>query len=153
MQDRYTREEVDAKQYIKKGLTPESYLYEIPESGECFEYIVVKNDLSQRVRDKMKYSEVVRWLGKKIDISYYLKTVVSLCAWFINYNERYQPSFEIVLRVLKKLKDSNKAGDNKADNGRIDEDDLDESEKNEDEMDEDKVLKIRDALAQKSAEK
>ena len=73
MRDRYTREEADAKRRIKKGLTPEPYLYEISEPGERFEYIVVKNDSSQRVGDKMEYPEVVRQLGKKIDISYYLK--------------------------------------------------------------------------------
>ncbi|CAI2192917.1 13892_t:CDS:10, partial [Funneliformis geosporum] len=48
MQDRHTYEKADAKQYIKKGLTPKPYLYEIPESGECFKYIVVENDSSQR---------------------------------------------------------------------------------------------------------
>src|ERR1044071_9279256 len=96
----------------------------------------------------MEYPEVVRLLGKKIDISYYLKTVVGLCARFINYDERHQPSSEIVLGALKKLKDGNKAGD-----GVMDEDDLDEDEEDEDEMDEDGVSKIRDALAQKSAEK
>jgi hypothetical protein len=153
MRDRHTREEADAKRCIKKGLTPEPYLYEIPEPGERFEYIVVENDLSQRVGDKMEYPEVVRQLGKKIDISYYLKTVVGLCARFINYDERHQPSSEIVLGVLKKLKDGNKAGDNKADDGGMDEDDLDVDEEDEDEMDEDEVSKIRDALAQKSAEK
>ena len=101
----------------------------------------------------MEYPEVVRRLGKKIDISYYLKTVVSLCARFINYDEIFQPSSEIVLKALKKLKDGNKAGDNKADDGGMDEDDLDEDEEDEDEMDEDEVSKLRDALAQKSAEK
>ena len=94
----------------------------------------------------MEYPEVVRRLGKKIDISYYLKTVVGLCARFINYNEIFQPSSEIVLGALKKLKD-----DNKADDGGMDEDDLDEED--EDILDEDEVSKIRDALAQKSAEK
>ena len=64
-----------------------------------------------------------------------------------------------MLEALKKLKDGNKAGDNKADDGGMDEDDLDEEdeddldEEDEDEMDEDEVSKIRDALAQKSAEK
>ena len=58
-----------------------------------------------------------------------------------------------MLGVLKKLKDGNKADDNKADDGGMDEDDLDEDEEDEDEMDEDEVSKIRDALAQKSAEK
>jgi hypothetical protein len=101
----------------------------------------------------MEYPEVVRRLGKKIDISYYLKTVVGLCARFINYDESFQPSSEIVLEALKKLKDGNKAGDNKADDGGIDEDDLDDDEEDEDEMDEDEVSKIRDSLAQKSAEK
>ena len=101
----------------------------------------------------MEYPEVVRRLGKKIDISYYLKTVVGLCARFINYDESFQPSSEIVLEALKKLKDVNKAGDNKADDSRMNEDDLDEDEEDEDEMDENEVSKIRDALMQKSAEK
>src|ERR1044071_4832693 len=101
----------------------------------------------------MEYPEVVRRLGKKIDISYYLKTVVSLYARFINYDERHQPSSEIVLGVLKKLKNGNKVGDNKADDSRMDEDDLDEDEEDEDEMDEDEISKIRDALVQKSDRK
>ncbi|PKY60604.1 hypothetical protein RhiirA4_431246 [Rhizophagus irregularis] len=153
MRDRHTREEADAKRLIKRGLTSEPYLYEIPEPGERFEYVVVENDSSDKVGDKMEYPEVVRRLGKKIDISYYLKTVVGLCARFINYDESFQPSSEIVLEALKKLKDANKAGDNKADDGGVDGDDLDEDEEDEDEMDEDEVSKIRDALAQKSAEK
>ena len=92
----------------------------------------------------MEYPEVTRHLDKKIDINYYLKSVVGLCARFINYDDRYQPSSEIVLKALKKLKDSN------ADD---DEDDVNEDEVDEDEMDEDEVSKLRDALAQKSAEK
>ncbi|CAB5351845.1 unnamed protein product [Rhizophagus irregularis] len=150
---RHTREEADAKWLIKRGLTSEPYLYEIPEPGERFEYVVVENDSSDKVGNKMEYPEVVRRLGKKIDISYYLKTVVGLCARFINYDESFQPSSEIVLEALKKLKDANKAGDNKADDGGVDGDDLDEDEEDEDKMDEDGVSKIRDALAQKSAEK
>ncbi|GBB93124.1 hypothetical protein RclHR1_21130002 [Rhizophagus clarus] len=157
MRDRYTREEVNAKRLIKKGLTPESYLYEIPELGEWFEFVVVENDLSQKVGDKMEYPEVARQLGKKIDISYYLNSVISLCARFINYEDIYQPSPEAVLEALKKLKDANKAkhngvsGDDKADAGVADKNNLDEED--EDKIDEDEVSKIRDALAQKSAEK
>ncbi|CAB5362484.1 unnamed protein product [Rhizophagus irregularis] len=153
MRDRHTREEADAKRLIKRGLTSEPYLYEILEPGERFEYVVVENDSSDKVGNKMEYPEVVRRLGKKINISYYLKTVVSLCARFINYDESFQPSSEIVLEALKKLKDANKAGDNKADDGGVDGNDLDEDEEDEDKMDEDEVSKIRDALAQKSAEK
>jgi len=153
MRDRHTREEADAKRLIKKDLTPEHFLYEIPEPGERFEYVVVENDLSQKVGDKMEYPKVARQLGKKIDISYYLNSVVSLCAYFINYEDIYQPSPEAVLEALKKLKDGNKAGDNKANNGGVDEDVMDENEVNKDEVNEDEVSKIRDALAQKSAEK
>ncbi|CAI2167191.1 19989_t:CDS:2 [Funneliformis geosporum] len=47
-----------AKQLIKKGLTSKPYLYEIPESDEQFEYVVVENDLLQKVDDKMEYPEV-----------------------------------------------------------------------------------------------
>src|ERR1044071_7726909 len=65
----------------------------------------------------------------------------------------HQPSSETLLKALKKLKDGNKAGDNKADDSRVDEDDLAEEEEDEDEMDEDYVSKIKDAIAQKSAEK
>ncbi|RGB36485.1 hypothetical protein C1646_758039 [Rhizophagus diaphanus] len=135
MRDRHTCEEADAKWLIKKGLTPEPYLYEILESGECFEYIVVENDSSQRVGNKMKYSEIVR----RLDTSHHLK----LCC---------------TAGALKKLKDGNKAGNSKVDDGGmdgddLDEDDLDEDKDDEDKMDEDEISKIRDALAQKSAEK
>ncbi|RGB21835.1 hypothetical protein C1646_777161 [Rhizophagus diaphanus] len=146
MRDRHTREEVDAKWLIKKGLTPEPYLYKIPEPGERFKYVVVENDSSQKVGDKMEYLEVARCLGKKVNINYYLKNVVELCARFINYDNMHQPSSETLLEVLKKLKDGNKVDD-------ADEDDLDEDEEDEDELDDDEILKIRDALAQKSAEK
>ncbi|PKK58991.1 DNA/RNA polymerase [Rhizophagus irregularis] len=145
MRDRHTCEEADAKRCIKKGLTPEPYLYEIPEPGERFEYVVVENNSSQKVGDKMEYPEVVKRLGKKIDISYYLKTVVGLCARFINYDEIFQPSSEIVLEALKKLKDGNKVGDNEEDDAN--EDDLNEDEEDEDEIDEDEVSKIRDAAS------
>ncbi|CAI2201130.1 17089_t:CDS:2, partial [Funneliformis geosporum] len=55
--NRHTREEADAKRLIKKGLTPEPYLYQIPEPGERFEYVVVENNSSERVGDKMEYPE------------------------------------------------------------------------------------------------
>ncbi|CAG8564252.1 11880_t:CDS:2 [Cetraspora pellucida] len=119
------RDEIDLNEIIKtavwkldknnkSGLTPEPYLYEISEPGERFEYIVVENDLSQKVGDKMEYSEVARCLDKKIDINYYLKNIVGLCACFINYEDRYQPSSETLLEALRKLKDDNKVGDSLA---------------------------------------
>src|SRR5436305_397983 len=127
MQDRYTREEANAKRLIKKDLIPKPYLYQIPEPGERFEYVVVENNSSERVGDKMEYPEVTRRLDKKIDINYYLKSVIRLCARFINYDDRYQLSSEIVLKALKKLKDGNKANDNEDD---VNEDKVDEDEMN-----------------------
>ena len=124
MRGRHTREEADAKRLIKKGLTPEPFLYEISEPGERFEYVVVENDLSQKVGAKMEYPEVAKHLGKNIDIGYYLKTVIRLCAHFINYDDRYQLSSESLLEALGKK-----------------------------DLDEDEVSKMRDVLAQKSAEK
>ncbi|CAI2194728.1 8534_t:CDS:2, partial [Funneliformis geosporum] len=47
MQNRHTCKEADTKWCIKKSLTPEPYLYQIPEPGEHFEYIIVENDSSQ----------------------------------------------------------------------------------------------------------
>ncbi|CAI2162521.1 20548_t:CDS:2, partial [Funneliformis geosporum] len=85
MQDRHIREEADAKQLIKKGLASEPYLYEI-----------------------LKL-EVARHLNKKIDINYYLKSVIRLCTQFINYDDRHQLLSEIILKALKKLKNDNKA--------------------------------------------
>ncbi|CAG8802465.1 14518_t:CDS:2, partial [Gigaspora margarita] len=111
----------------KLGLTPEPYLYKTPEPGEHFEYVVVENDSSQKVGEKMEFPEVARRLDKKIDINYYLKSVVRLCAQFINYDDRHQPSFEIVLEALKKLKDGvSKGFDNEADEDDVDEDEVDE---------------------------
>src|SRR4051794_39463924 len=99
MRNKHTREEADAKQLIKKGLTSKLYLYQIPEPGERFEYVVVENNSSERVGDKMEYPEMTRHLDKKININYYLKSVIELCAQFINYDDRYQPSSEIVLKA------------------------------------------------------
>ena len=49
----------------------------------------------------MEYPEVARCLGKKININYYLKTVVGFCVCFINYDNSYQPLSEIVIGALK----------------------------------------------------
>ncbi|CAI2195761.1 10372_t:CDS:1, partial [Funneliformis geosporum] len=58
MRDRHTCEKTDIKQLIKKGLIPESYIYEIPKPGKQFEYIIVENESSERMGDKMEYPEV-----------------------------------------------------------------------------------------------
>ncbi|CAG8457122.1 15727_t:CDS:2 [Racocetra fulgida] len=58
--DRHIHKKAEAQRLIKKGLTPEPYLYQIPELGKRFEYIVVENNSSPKIGDKMEYPEVVR---------------------------------------------------------------------------------------------
>ncbi len=72
----------------------------------------------------MKFSDIIKKFNKKIDISYYLKSIVNLYIYFINYNDRYQLLFESLLKVLKKK-----------------------------DLDKDEISNMRDDLAQKSAEK
>jgi len=72
----------------------------------------------------MEFSDVVKKFNKKIDISYYLKSMVSLCMCFINYNNRYQSSFEFI----EKSKDGK-------------------------DLDEDRISNMKDDLPQKSAKK
>ncbi|CAG8480196.1 2250_t:CDS:2 [Ambispora gerdemannii] len=94
--------QTDLNEIIKTaGLTPEPYLYQIPEPGERFEYVVVENDLSQKVGDKMEYPEVARRLDKNIDIGYYLKTVIGLCA-------PQKSAEQWVKRYIKELRDGPK---------------------------------------------
>ncbi|CAG8576693.1 16678_t:CDS:2 [Cetraspora pellucida] len=59
-----------------------------------FEYVVVENDLSQKVGDKMEYPEV--------------------------------PSFENLLKTLKKLKDDNKVNEDEVNKDEVDKEDKDE---------------------------
>ncbi|CAI2169011.1 6207_t:CDS:10, partial [Funneliformis geosporum] len=46
----------------KSDLIPKPYLYQIPEPGERFKYVVVENNSLERVGDKMEYPEVARQL-------------------------------------------------------------------------------------------
>jgi hypothetical protein len=77
----------------------------------------------------MEFPDVVKkFNNKKIDISYYLKSIIGFCTRFINYDNRYQPSSESLLKSLRKSKDDK-------------------------DPDEDEVSNMKDALVQKSAEK
>ncbi|RHZ86734.1 hypothetical protein Glove_46g48 [Diversispora epigaea] len=65
--------------------------------------VVFTGGESKKVGDCMEYPEVVKKLNKKIDIEYYLKKVVSLCARFINSGEYYEPASD--LESLKNVTD------------------------------------------------
>ncbi|RHZ57140.1 hypothetical protein Glove_393g50 [Diversispora epigaea] len=98
--------------HAREGLAPVPYLYNIPEPRECFKCVVVEREdrydeyrkkISWKVGDQlsqdqisfddmysMEYPDVVKKLNKKIDINYYLKSVVGLCARFINSDECFE---------------------------------------------------------------
>ncbi len=76
----------------------EKYENKIPNSGECFSYVVIKEGFlynenskkqSRRVANYMEFLDIAKKLNIKIDISHYLKKTVRLCVHFINDNERY----------------------------------------------------------------
>ncbi|CAG8742530.1 741_t:CDS:1, partial [Racocetra fulgida] len=54
------------------GQIPEPYLYEIPEPGEHFEYVVVDHcdkKTTSAKGDFMEYLDVVKRFNKKIDLA------------------------------------------------------------------------------------
>jgi len=113
MESNHAREVEESKQLIKKELTPDPYLYNISEPGERFECIVVEREdqydeygkkISWKVGDCMEYPDVAKKLNKKIDINYYLKSVVGLCARFINNSKCFEPQPDS--ESLKNITDS-----------------------------------------------
>ncbi|CAG8457099.1 909_t:CDS:2 [Racocetra fulgida] len=89
MKAKYSREVLENQQLIKKSLSANEYLYKVPKPGERF-----------------KYPDVVKKFNKKINIDYYIESLFGLCARFINYDDKYQPSPESLLKVLNRKKKS-----------------------------------------------
>ncbi|RIB08534.1 hypothetical protein C2G38_2211443 [Gigaspora rosea] len=115
MEAKYSREVLENQQLIKKGLPANEYLYKVPKPGERFSYIVVvpeeiydncRKKIPQQKGDCMEYRDVVKKFNKKINIDYYIKSLFGLCARFINYDDKYQPSSESLLKVLDRKKKS-----------------------------------------------
>ncbi|RIB18307.1 hypothetical protein C2G38_2184900 [Gigaspora rosea] len=156
------------QQLIKKGLPTNEYLYKAPNPGERFSYIVVvpeeiydncRKKIPQQKGDCMEYPDMVKKFNKKINIDYYIESLFGrsnslvstfdrpfgLCACFINYDNKYQPSPESLSKVLdckkkpkeKKLKIAKDLLQNN--------DSLS--------LDEDEIAKIKDEESQKSAKK
>ncbi|CAG8722015.1 14441_t:CDS:2, partial [Cetraspora pellucida] len=106
---RYGREVLENQQLIKKGLSINEYLYKVPKPDERFSYIVVVPEeiydncgkkISQKKGDCMEYPDVVKKFNKKINIDYYTESLFALCARFINYDDKYQPSPESLAKAL-----------------------------------------------------
>jgi hypothetical protein len=133
---RYGREVLENQQLIKKGLPVNSYLYKVPKPGERFSYIVVVPEeiydncgkkISQKKGDCMEYPDVVKRFNKKINIDYYTESLFALCARFINYDNKYQPSPESLAKALDRKKKSKE-----------------KKSKNVKDLDEDEIANIKD---------
>jgi len=93
----------------------------------------------------MEYPDVVKKFNKKINIDYYIESLFGLCARFINYDDKYQPSPESLSKVLDRKKKS------KEKKLKIAKDLLQSNDFPS--LDEDEIAKIKDEESQKSAKK
>src|SRR6185295_12478052 len=97
MKAKHSCKELEAQQIKKNGLIPEPYIYQIPEPGERFEYVVVENGKDHNENKKIQREtlwSIPQYFTnsiKKLNVDYYLKSVASLCACFINYYDCFQP--------------------------------------------------------------
>ena len=154
MKAKYFREVLENQQLIKKGLPANEYLYKVPKPGERFSYIVVVPEeiydncgkkIPQQKGDCMEYPDVVKKFIKKINIDYYIESLFGLCARFINYDDKYQPSPESLAKALDRKK---KSKEKKLKNVK----DLLQSNDSPS-LDEDEIAKIKDEESQKLAKK
>ncbi|CAG8586616.1 7402_t:CDS:2 [Cetraspora pellucida] len=92
MEAKYSREVLENQQLIKK----------VPEEI----YNNCGKKIPQQKGDCMEYPDVVKKFNKKINIDYYIESLFGLCARFINYDDKYQPSPESLSKVLDRKKKS-----------------------------------------------
>ena len=77
----------------------EALCIKIPDSGEQFSYVVVKDGprykedgtKSTRKGDYMEYASIAKEQNMEIDIGHYLEQTVGMCTRFINEDDSYQP--------------------------------------------------------------
>jgi DNA polymerase elongation subunit (family B) len=100
MRARHAVEVAEAGRAIARGGTPKPYLYDLPEAGERFSYIIAKQgaafDLfgrksAMKKGDRMEFSRAAKELGLEVDVAFYMISyVVGLCARFINGDSQFQ---------------------------------------------------------------
>ena len=104
--------DIENKQNQKRlamGGSANDILYELPEAGERFNYVLVqKNSPSDmydihgrkktiKVGDRMEFANVAKLKQFPIDITFYIKSyVVGICARFINYDDNFYPSKDLI---------------------------------------------------------
>jgi hypothetical protein len=95
------RHAIEVAENARAGAERRPYLYELPEPGERFSYVIVATgatfDLHGRKSalkkgDRMEFAAAARALALEVDVAYYMVSyVVGLCARFINGDAAFQP--------------------------------------------------------------
>ncbi|MDE2097756.1 MAG: hypothetical protein KGL39_10945 [Patescibacteria group bacterium] len=101
MRPRRAAEVAENRRLLDAGRSPNKQMYELPEVGERFSYVIVRKsdpfDLrgyraTAKKGDLMEFAHVARAMNMPVDIAYYLTAyVIGLCARFINYDAEFQP--------------------------------------------------------------
>ena len=101
MRVKHAQEVEENKRLAAAGKPTKPYLYELPEAGERFRYVVVKRNADFDLRgykssakkgDVMEFAHVAQALNLPIDVAFYMKSYVTgLCARFINGADQFQP--------------------------------------------------------------
>src|SRR5207244_236244 len=78
------------------------YQNRIPDPGERFSYVMIHPDslfglsgkkLTLKKSDQMEFVNVAKELNKELDLYHYFEnTITALCARFIMYDKRYEPT-------------------------------------------------------------
>lgn len=102
MRGRHAAEVAANERAAAAGGARRPYLYELPEAGERFSYVIVKAGASFDLHghkaalkkgDRMEFAAAARALGLEIDVAFYMVSyVVGLCARFINGDAEFQPA-------------------------------------------------------------
>ncbi|CAG8731585.1 3121_t:CDS:2, partial [Cetraspora pellucida] len=126
---KYSCKVLKNQQLIKKGLLANEYLYKVPKPDKQFSYIVVvPEEINDNCRKKYHNKKKTVWNTQMC--------LFGLCAHFINYNDKYQPSPESFSKVLDHKKKSKKKKLQIAKNLLQSDDSLS--------LDEDEIAKIKD---------
>jgi DNA polymerase elongation subunit (family B) len=101
MKARHALEVREAERAVAAGQPPKPYLYEIPEAGERFSYVIAKTGAAFNLRgckaamkkgDRMEFARAARALNLEVDVAFYMiNYIVGLCARFINGNPEFAP--------------------------------------------------------------
>jgi DNA polymerase elongation subunit (family B) len=101
MRARHALEVAEAERAAAGGGTPRPYVYELPEPGERFSYVLVKTGAAFGLRgcktdikkgDRMEFAKVAREQGLEVDVAVYMiSNVIGLCARFVNAEPEFQP--------------------------------------------------------------